>query len=279
MPLITAPTLNQIHATTEWLCQEEHPNPDLEYVLNLILLGRLPQDQGELLAIAHTTATPKTLKPDDICGALMASPDNQRVSLAGRDSITTETLLSLVQARGCPQRIATSLPSRDWVRSHLLRDYQLQREHISLTMVCTQVPAEGQGRWATPEDKPALQAYLEANQAERGIRIVPHDWDALIQQKRVAVLEHGGQVVSVMKRGSTLHHGMIVGAFTFAPYRRQGFGRQLLSFVLRELFQEFSAVKLWVDDDNWGAIALYKSLGFQPIGSHYTGYFSDRRSR
>jgi len=36
------------------------------------------------------------------------------------------------------------------------------------------------------------------------------------------------------------------------------------------------AVKLWVDDDNWGAIALYKSLGFQPIGSHYTGYFTNR---
>ena len=143
-------------------------------------------------------------------------------------------------------------------------------------MVCTQVPAEGHGRWATLDDIPSLQAYLAANQAELGMPIVPHDWDALIQQQRVAVLEHQGQIVSVVKRGATLRYGMIVGVFTFAPYRRQGFSRQLLSFVLRELFQEFSAVKLWVDDDNWGAIALYKSLGFQPIGSHYTGYFIDR---
>lgn len=279
MPLITAPTLNQIHATAEWLCQGAHPNPDLEYVLNLILMGRLPQNQGELLAIAHTTATPEALQPSDIWGVLMAGPDNKRVSLTGRDCTTADTLLALVQARGCPQRIATSLLSRDWVRPRLLRDYQLQREYTSLIMVCTQIPAEGNGRWGTPDDIPALQAYLAANQAERGIRIVPHDWDALIQQKRVAVLEHQGQVVSVMKRGATLHHGMIVGAFTFAPFRRQGFGRQLLSLVLRELFQEFSAVKLWVDNDNWGAIALYKSLGFQPIGSHYTGYFIDPRSR
>jgi predicted GNAT family acetyltransferase len=278
MPLITAPTLNQIHAAAEWLCQEEHPNLDLQYVLNLILMGRLPQDQGELLAIAHTAAL-EPLEPKNILGVLMAGPGNQRVSLAGCDRATTKTLLSLVQSRGCPQRIATSFPSRDWVRPRLLLDYQLQREHTSLVMVCTQAPAEGNGRWATPDDIPALKAYLEANQAERGIRIVPHDWEALIQQQRVAVLEHDGQVVSVMKRGATLHHGMIVGAFTFAPYRRQGFGRQLLPFVLRELFHEFSAVKLWVDDDNWGAIALYKSLCFRPIGSHYTGYFTDRRSR
>ncbi|MGG6240964.1 N-acetyltransferase family protein [Nodosilinea sp. AN01ver1] len=276
MDIIKAPTRQQIQAAVEWLSTGPHLNPDLEYVLSLILMGRLPQNQGELLAIAHTAANPEILDRSHICGALMAGPDNKNVSLAGCDRTTTDALLPLVQSRGCPQRIATSFPSRDWVRPRLLRSYHLQREYTSLIMVCTQVPAEGNGRWATPDDKPALQAYLAANQAERGIRIVPDDWEALIQQKRVAVLEHQGQVVSVMKRGATLHHGMIVGAFTFAPFRRQGFGRQLLAFVLRELFQEFSAVKLWVDDDNWGAIALYKSLGFQPVGSHYTGYFTNR---
>ncbi|NEQ34633.1 MAG: GNAT family N-acetyltransferase [Leptolyngbya sp. SIO4C5] len=66
-----------------------------------------------------------------------------------------------------------------------------------------------------------------------------------------------------------------MGAFTFAPFRRQGFGKELLSFVLQELFQEFPVMKLWVDDDNLGAIALYQSLGFKSIGSQYTGYFGE----
>lgn len=55
----------------------------------------------------------------------MAGPGNKTVSLAGSDCTTTETLLSWVQARGCPQRIATSMASRDWVRPRLMDDYQL----------------------------------------------------------------------------------------------------------------------------------------------------------
>lgn len=283
MDIIQAPTEAQIRVAAEWLAHTPHQNPDLDYVLNLILLGRLPLNQGELLAIclrqgAANVHPPDPLTPDAIGGVLMAGPENWNVSLVGRNRDTTTRLFALVQARGCPRRIATSALNCDWIHPLLLKDYQLEREHTSLVMLCTQVPPDGNGRWAVPEDKPALQASVEADQIERGIRIVPHNWDALIQQKRVAVLDHGGQIVSVMKHGATLYHGMIVGAFTFAPYRRQGFGKQLLSFVLRQLFQDFSAVKLWVDSDNLGAIALYESLDFKAIGSHYTGYFYEDSS-
>jgi GNAT superfamily N-acetyltransferase len=299
MDIIKAPTRQQIQAAVEWLSIEPHPNldleyalslilmdripivwhspykPELEYVLSLILMGRLPQEQEELLAIAHTSSTPEALNPEDICGALIAGPDNAQVSLAGKDLATTEKLLSLVQARGCPRWIATSIPSRDWVRPLLLKDYHLKQEHNSLVMLCTKVPAGGAGRWAIPEDKPALQASVEANQAEQGIPLVRHDWDALIQQQRVAVLEHEGQIVAVMKRGATLNHGMVVGTFTFAPYRRRGFAKQLLTFLLRELFKEHTSVKLWVDDDNESAITLYKSLGFRTTGALYRGNFDE----
>lgn len=36
---------------------------------------------------------------------------------------------------------------------------------------------------------------------------------------------------------------------------------------------EYDAVKLWVDQENVGAIALYRSLRFHQIGNCYTGYF------
>jgi GNAT superfamily N-acetyltransferase len=276
MHIIHPPALAQVCTALDWLSQSPHQNPDLEHVLSLIATGRLSQNQGELLAIAHTASPPGALTTETICGALMAGPKNWNVSLAGCDRATTEKLFSLVQARGCPQRIAMPKSNSDWIRPDLISDYQLQSENVCQVMVCTEKPEGGRGRWAVPDDKPRLQAYQEANQAERGGRLVKHDWDTLIQQQRVAVLDCEGQVASIVKRGITANCGMIVGAFTFAPFRRRGFGKELLSFVLCELFQEFSAVKLWTDDDNVAAIALYESLGFRSTGSLYTGYFCDR---
>ena len=98
----------------------------------------------------------------------------------------------------------------------------------------------------------------------------------MIQRKQVAVLEHEEQIVSVVKRGSTVHHAIVVGTFTFPPFRKRGFARRLLAFFTQEMLEEYAAVKLWVDEDNVGAIALYHALGFQQIGSCYTGYFSER---
>ncbi|NEP17573.1 MAG: GNAT family N-acetyltransferase, partial [Leptolyngbya sp. SIO4C1] len=77
------------------------------------------------------------------------------------------------------------------------------------------------------------------------------------------------------KRGSTAYQGIVAGAFTFAPFRRKGFGKRLLAFLIGELLTAYPAVKLWVDDDNIGAISLYRSLGFRQIGTCYTGYFAN----
>jgi predicted GNAT family acetyltransferase len=90
----------------------------------------------------------------------------------------------------------------------------------------------------------------------------------------VAVLEHNRTIVSVVEWGATLRHGIVVGSFTVPEFRQQGFARRLLAFLTRELLKDYPAVKPWVDEDNWRAIALYRSLGFHPIGSCYTGYFT-----
>lgn len=52
-----------------------------------------------------------------------------------------------------------------------------------------------------------------------------------------------------------------------------GFARRLLAFFVTELSKEHTAVKPWVNEDQLGTIALYHSIGFQAIGSCYTGYF------
>lgn len=68
-------------------------------------------------------------------------------------------------------------------------------------------------------------------------------------------------------------NGVVLGMFTFASFRQQGFAKRLLAFSVSQMLQDYPAVKLWVDDDNHGAIALYRSLGFRPVGALYIGYF------
>ena len=272
--ILLYPAIPQLKVAAEWLFQHPEPNLDLEVALNRVLTGQsAPADSGGFWAIAHTSPSPLTLTPQQVYGVAMASPNNRNVSLAGSDRAITQRLLAQVQARGSLYRVVVSQRSRDWLKPLMLQHYHLEREYTSLIMQCADAPPSGEGRWATPRDKPALQAYIEAVSQERGLQISQPDWDMLIQQRRVAVLDHQKQVVSVTKRGSTVYEGVVLGMFTFAPFRQQGFAKRLLAFSVSQMLQDYPAVKLWVDDDNHGAIALYRSLGFRPVGALYIGYF------
>jgi ribosomal protein S18 acetylase RimI-like enzyme len=269
--LIQAPSLGQIQAAIEWLASQPQQNPDLEIGLHLIVKDQIvPHDRGGLVAIAHTSD-----KLTDIQGIVLAQPGNRNVSMVSADASVTEALLALVSARGCPQRLCTDGYTKAWVRPWLLQRYQLQRESDQQVLICTQAPAGAAGRWAAPQDKPALQAYAEQYLAERGSGSLAHPWDDWIQQRRIAVLEQDGQVVAVVRRGETADSAIVVAPFTFPQFRRQGFARRLLAFFMQEMLQEFPAVKLWVNEDNVGAIALYNSLNYQLVGECYTGYFTD----
>jgi GNAT superfamily N-acetyltransferase len=276
--LVQSPSLPQVEAAFEWLASHQHQNPDLEIALTLLLQGRIvPQETGELVVIAYTSST-DALTQGDIRGIIIAQPSNVNLSVESSDSLTVESLFMLAKPRGCPQRVATSSQVKEWLRPLLLQHYQLEREHNPLVMICTQVPSGGDGRWALPQDKPALQAYAQAYRAERGSGSLNQNWDDLIERKQVAVLEYEEQIVAVVKRKATVHHAIVVAPFTFPQFRQQGFARRLLAFFIKEMLQEYIAVKLWVDEDNFGAIALYRSLGFQQIGCCYTGHFSDINS-
>ncbi|MBD1842617.1 GNAT family N-acetyltransferase [Cyanobacteria bacterium FACHB-63] len=273
--ILATPSPSHLQVATAWLAAQESQNPNLEIALHLLLQGEIiPHERGGLVALAFVGE----FSPSSIRGVVRARSGNTNVSMVATDPIAAERLFSLISARGCPQRLCADGQTKAWIHPLLLQHYHLQREYDQQVLICTHAPTGAAGRWAEPRDKAALQAYAAAYLAERGSGSLDYPWDQWIQQRRVAVLEHEGQIVAVVRRGETARCAIVVAPLTFPQFRRQGFARRLLAFFVQEMLQAFPAVKLWVDEDNTAAISLYQSLGFQAIGTCYTGYFSEHCS-
>lgn len=272
--IITFPSYQQIQAVIDWLQKYRHSNPDLEYALNLVVQGKIiPHKTGELIAISYNPSITQRVTPDNIQGAMMVNPLNTQTSFESCNRLTTQSLFSLVQKCGFPNKIITSMQVKQWIRPLFLEHLQLEREYDQLVMTCTQSLLDGKGRWASLQDKPMLMAYEKAYIAERSSGNPNRDWNSLIKKRQVAVLEYSGQIVSVVRYNPVNNYALIAAPFTFPSFRRQGFARKLLAFLIKELLQEYTSLKLWVDEDNIAAIALYRSLNFEQIGYCYTGYF------
>jgi predicted GNAT family acetyltransferase len=139
-------------------------------------------------------------------------------------------------------------------------------------MVCRTAPGPGEGRWASPADRPALERYQAAYNEERHTTTAP-DWDRLTSRPSVAVLERDGRIVAVVKRtADTARYATIGGTWTDPAFRHQGLAGRLTPFLVNALLAEAPAVHLIVDDDNAPAIALYRSLNFEETGSCWMAY-------
>jgi predicted GNAT family acetyltransferase len=125
-------------------------------------------------------------------------------------------------------------------------------------MICSQTPPNAEGRWAIPQDKPFLQAYAAAYLAERRTGSLNHPWDDWIQKRSIAVLEHENQIVSVVRYITTRCDAIIIAPFTFSQFRKQGFARKLLAFLVGELLQVYPRM-----------LHLVRSAGNQPY--HHLG--------
>lgn len=276
--IIIFPSHQQIQAAIDWFQKYNLINPDLEYALNLVLQGKIvPDKTGELVAISYKPSINQKVTPDNIQGAMMINSRNTQTSFESCNKVTTQSLFSLVKKCGLPKKIITSSQVKQWIRPLMLEHYQIEREYDQLVMICSQlsdIKDNSESRWATLADKPILIAYEQAYIKERGNGNPNRDWNSLIQKRQIAVLEQSGKIASVIRYIPTKNYALVVAPFTFSEFRRQGLARQLLGFLVEELLQEYTALKLWVDEDNIPAISLYKSANFRKIGSCYTGYFS-----
>lgn len=272
--IIAFPSYQQIQAAAYWLQKYRYSNPDLEYALNLVIQGKInPQETGELIAISYNPSITQKVTPENIQGAMMINSRNTQTSFESCNKFTTQSLFTLVKKCGFPNKIITSIQVKQWIRPLFLEHLQLEQEYDQLVMTCTQSLLNGEGRWALLQDKPALIAYEQEYIKERGDGNPNRDWESLIKKRQVAVLEDSGQIVSVVRYNPVNNYALVVAPFTFSKFRKQGFARKLLAFLTQELLQEYTALKLWVDEDNIAAIALYNSVGFKQVGCCYTGYF------
>ncbi|MCH7351196.1 MULTISPECIES: GNAT family N-acetyltransferase [unclassified Acinetobacter] len=162
-----------------------------------------------------------------------------------------------------PRRIVTTSFGRDVLRSSIGHQVCIVREYDQSIMVCTRHFPKANGRLAIASDIPRLIEYQRLYNQERSVDEVS-DWDVLIQQAKVVVLEVDGQIVSVVRFGIETHRLVSIGGtYTFPAYRRQGYAEQVLAFAVNQIVESRSIAHLIVDMDNDPAIELYRQMGFE----------------
>ena len=176
-----------------------------------------------------------------------------------------------------PAKVMTSATVKVSLRPWLLAlrgPRSIAREHNLVAMVCRIPCGPGDGRWATPADREALERYQLAYNAERSTSL-HSDWNTLLSRHAVAVLEDDGRVVAAVRRtADTIYYATVANIWTAPTCRRQGFAARLMAFLIDAILAERPAVHILVDEDNGAAMALYRSLGFIEVGRAYMAYLA-----
>jgi len=254
------PARERLVCAIEWLMEHAHENLGTEIVLRAVV------DGAAHWHVRHLGG------PEGPTGVSVWVPGGQWFLEADTAAATLELAELVEQGPKGPTRVTTSGKVKDWLRPWLLCRGAITREHDQLAMSCRATVAAGDGRWATPNDREALDEYQAAYNSERGTATEP-DWDALIAGRMVAVLEDGRRIVAALKRtGDTGHYATIGGTWTHPDYRGRGLATRLTAFMTVALLQERPAVHLIVDDDNRAAIAVYRAVGFREVGRCYMAY-------
>lgn len=171
-----------------------------------------------------------------------------------------------------PRRIVTTAIGRDLLHAEIKQKGRILREYDQWIMVCSRQFSEAQGRLAELSDIARLNEYQHQYNHERSVNEAP-DWESLIQQEKIIVLEADEQIVSIVRLGiETDRLVSIGGTYTFPTYRRKGFAERILQFAVNRIVATGRIAHLIVDIDNTPAVTLYRQMGFECIESSYIGY-------
>ena len=264
------PSPAKLARALEWLTEHAHENLGTEMAVRAVIDGA---DQWQVdVSDGSGGAT----------GVSVWVPGGQWFLEADAEPATLALAEVVAGALRPPTKVTTSGKVKDWLRPWLVGDkarWAITREHDLFAMACTEPVVAGDGRWATPSDRRALQEYQTAYNKERGTSTAP-DWAALLTRPSIAVLEVEGRIVAVVKRtGITGRYATIGGTWTHPNLRGQGLATSLTAFITAALLRELPAVHLIVDDDNVAAIAVYRSVGFLEVGRCYMAYLGPETRR
>jgi len=171
-----------------------------------------------------------------------------------------------------PRRIVTTAIGRDLLHAEIKQKGCLLREYDQWIMVCSRQFSQAQGRLAELSDIARFREYQHQYNDERSVNETP-DWESLIQQEKIIVLETDDQIVSIVRLGiETDRLVSIGGTYTFPAYRRKGFAERVLKFAVNRIVATGRIAHLIVDIDNTPAVTLYRQMGFECVESSYIGY-------
>ncbi|WP_410210095.1 GNAT family N-acetyltransferase [Aquirhabdus sp.] len=171
-----------------------------------------------------------------------------------------------------PRRIVTTSIGRDLLRSKVVPRARLVREYDQWVMISAHRFPQASGRMATASDIARLVEYQHHYNEERSVDDAP-DWEALVAQEKIAVFDADDQIVSVVRFGIETNRLISIGGtYTFPAYRRRGFAERVLEFAVNRIVTAGRTAHLIVDIDNEPAVALYRRMGFECVGSSYVGY-------
>lgn len=171
-----------------------------------------------------------------------------------------------------PRRIVTTAIGRDLLHAEIKQKGRILKEYDQWIMVCSRQFSKAQGRLAELSDIARLNEYQHQYNKERSVNEAP-DWESLIQQEKIIVLEADDQIVSIVRLGiETDRLVSIGGTYTFPAYRRKGFAERILQFAVNRIVATGRIAHLIVDIDNTPAVTLYRHMGFECVESSYIAY-------
>ena len=245
-----------------WLGEHQHECLSTEMIVRALPIG----DTHVWLEGADVTR-----------GIALRMPDAQ-CFVDATDETAAHVLVEALLSDERPAKVTAGGRVRPWIEGALRERASLAREHRLLAMACRRavdIPVLDEGvalRWAAEGDEPALARYAEAYGAERGVTIRAN-WPREIEARRIAVATLHGELAAVVRRnGGTPRYECIGGTYTLPALRRRGLGTAVTAFASRQILAECKSVHLIVDDDNAAAIATYRKLGFEELGSCWMAY-------
>jgi hypothetical protein len=243
---------------TDWIARSSGANVALELALHEL------RWRGDWRLSIYRT-------PQDIEGVSVVMPRGDWF-LEARGSSPAGFLANTAVIHGRrPATLTTSEEVSALVRPYLLDAGGIDREHKLWTLRCTATPAAREGRWATADDLPLLREYeKQLDPSHAGL--IDTAWEGLIARKELAVFAERDHLTASIRRHGAAPFFAGIADLSVLPDAGREVAALLTGFVLGELLAERQAVYAFVDESDTSALAFYRTLGFEPLGTCYKAH-------